>query len=119
MLRMIPKSSNLSEIIDISSLGYTTTVVIIIILKFNVMGTFVALIALKEQFLEANISLKAHIQSFPISTLVVQNTGFNQSKQILQRILPFTKLLIALSLIKFWILLEYNMDSPFKVHHIP
>ena len=119
MLRMIHKSSNLSEIIDISSLGYTATVVIYNILKFNVMGTCVAQVALKERFLEANISLKTHIQSCPISTLVVQNTVFNQSKQILRHILTITKLLIALSLIKFWILLEYNMDSPFKVHHIP
>ena len=119
MLRMIHKSSNLSEIIDISSLGYTATVVIYNILKFNVMGTCVAQVALKERFLEANISLKTHIQSCPISTLVVQNTVFNQSKQILRHILTITKLLIALSLIKFWILLEYNTDSTFKVHHIP
>ena len=46
--------------------------------------------------------LKAYIQSYPQSILLVENKGFTQSKNNLPQILPFKTLMKGSSLIKFW-----------------
>ena len=65
--------------------------------------------SLEIQISEAIKFWKAETWSYSLYTLayilVVQNEGYNQSKQKLSQISPFAKLLKELILVKFWRLL--------------
>ena len=74
-------------------LGKTTTVVSNPQCYFLMTITHVTLTYLITHISETIILPKADIQSCPISTLVVQNIGYNQEKQKMPKILPSTKLI--------------------------
>ena len=86
-------------------LGNTTAVVMIPVLLFQMTDTCGTLLYLIIQISVATTFLKSEIHSFTLSTFLVQNTGYNQPKQILPQMLPSTKLLKVLRLIQFWTLL--------------
>ena len=56
-------------------LGYTTTMVMVTVWFYHMMGTCVKLLSLEIFLSETTILLQAEIQSYPLSTSVVQNKG--------------------------------------------
>ena len=77
----------LSDMTKILIQGKTTTVMMTSVQFFYTMGTCVTLPSLIIQ-ISAEITLqKVEICYYPISTLVVQNTWYNQEKHKLQQIL--------------------------------
>ena len=72
-------------------LGYTKNVVMTPVWLFYMMSTYVTLSLLVIHISAALTSQKVDIESYPVSTLVVQNTGYNQEKQKIPQISSFTK----------------------------
>ena len=71
--------------------GNKTTVVVIPVDLLQMRDTCGSLSSPRIHISVVTTFLKADIQSFPISTFMVQNTGSTQEKYILPKILPFTK----------------------------
>ena len=84
----------------------TTTVVITPVLYLCMIINIVTLASIRTNISAAILYRKPEINSYPISTLVLQNKGSNQSKKKLPQILQFTKLLKVLSLIQLWRVLK-------------
>ena len=72
-------------------LGKTTILVIDTIHLLQMMDTCGTLLSLRIHISATQSFLKAEIQSFHISTFLVQNTVYTQTKQILPKMLPFTE----------------------------
>ena len=72
-------------------LGNTTTVVMIPVHLFQMMEICGTLLYPRIQISVATAFLKLDIQSFTLSTFLVQNIGSTQVKQILTQILPLSK----------------------------
>ena len=67
-------------------LGYTTTVVMVLLLLFQNMYACMALIFLRKRFSEAKTILQEYIHFYPISTFLVQNIGYTQAKKTVSNI---------------------------------
>ena len=105
MLNMIYLITPLSERTEMCILGNKKTVVMTP-LWFLEMTSICVTLSLLVIHISAVIKCsKSATRTYPLSSLVLQNTGSTQEKQKLPQILPLTKWLKWLSLIQFWSLL--------------
>ena len=72
----------LSDRTEIHILSKTTAVVMVPLNSFHITVTCIKLSSLIIQISEATTLLRSDIQSYPISIIMVQNTGYNQEKKL-------------------------------------